>query len=120
MDDILYTLQHAQDIAIKEKNYKLDTYKYLNNNKVKRLDAQRILRSSVVQEISSTILDINLSLKSGNQEDIIYAKEAYGHLSKPEARKLLNYYDGIIDGIKRYINEKKGGKKISAAKTRSK
>lgn len=119
MDDILYTLQQAQDIAINEKKYNLNSYIYLSNSKVKRLEAQRVLKSSVIKEMTATILDINLSFKNGDKEDVLYAKEAYGHLSRPEARKIVSYYEHIIDGIKKYIIEKKGGKKISEAKIRS-
>jgi hypothetical protein len=119
MDEILYTLQCAQDIAIKEKKYNLNMYVYLSNSQVKRIRAREVLRSSVIKEMTQTMLDINLSLKNGITEDILYAKEAYGYLSKPEARKIISYYENIIDGIKRYIAEKKGGRKISQGKLRS-
>lgn len=119
MDDVLYTLQCAQDIAINERKYNLNSYVYLRNSKIKRLDAQRILRSPVIRELTGTILDINLSFKNGKEPEVLYAREAYGHIPRPEARKIVSYYENIIDGIKRYIAEKKGGKKISEAKIRS-
>ena len=109
MDEIYYDLQQALDFAFVENKYVMNMYSYLKVKDVKRADAQILLRSTLIKELYSNIKDLELYLKGGQEEDVIYAREAYGFLSKPEARKIAAYFDKIIEGIKEYIQERKGG-----------
>ena len=111
MEEIYYDIQQAIDYAFKEKKYLLNSYKYLKGKDVKRLHAQTILRSPLIQELYDYITELNLYVDGGSSARTQYAREAYGFLSKPEARKLSTYFDNIIDGFRLYINERKGTRK---------
>ena len=38
-------------------------------------------------------------------------REAYAFLSKPEARKVVKYLDGLIDDAKRYEHDRRPGRR---------
>lgn len=111
MNEVYHDIQQAIDYAFKEKKYLLDSYKYLKANDIKRLHAQEVLRSPLIKELQSYVRELNLYLQGGNSPDVQYAREAYGFLTKPDARKISNYLDNIIEGFKKYINERKGTRK---------
>jgi hypothetical protein len=118
MDEIYNDIQEAIDYAFLQQKYLMNSYSYLKIKNIKRTDAQIILRSSLIKELHSYVKELNLYLQGGQEPDVIYAREAYGYLSKPDARKISNYLDNIIEGIKKYISERKGGnrKKRTPAK----
>ncbi len=108
---MLYDLQKAIDFAFSEKKYVMNSYTYLKVKNMKRVDAQQILRSPLIREIQSIISDLEIYLLGGQTSEAVYLREAYGYLPKPEARKISGYLDNIIEGIKKYISERKGGRK---------
>ncbi len=118
MDEVYYDIQQAIDFAFLEQKYVMNSYSYLKVKNIKRTDAQSVLRSPLIKELYSYIKELNLYLDGGQSPDVIYARDAYGYLSKPDARKISNYLDNIIEGIKKYISERKGGnrKKRSPSK----
>jgi hypothetical protein len=89
----------------------MNTYSYLKIKDIKRLDAKTLLRSSLIKELQSYVEDLNTYLKGGQDPEVVYMREAYGYLSKPDARKISTYLDNMIEGIKKYIQERKGGKR---------
>lgn len=115
MDEIYNDLQQAIDFAFVESKFVMNMYSYLKIKDLRRADAQILLRSSLIQELYSYIKELELYLKGGQDDDVVYAREAYGYLSKPEARKISTYFDKIIEGIKEYIQERKGGKRKKRA-----
>lgn len=116
MDEIFNDIQQAIDYAFIQKKFLLNSYSYLKVKEVKRVDAQTILRSPLIKELYSCIQDLELYLQGGQTPDAIYVREAYGYLTKPDARKICNYLDNVIEGIKKYIIEKKGGRRKKKAK----
>ncbi len=120
MDEIYYDLQQAIDFAFVQNKYVLNSFSYLKVKDVRRVDAQELLRSSLVQELYSYITDLNLYLKSGQHPDVLYAEEAYGFLSRADAKRISTYFDNIIEGIKKYIQERKGATKKPKPRTKSK
>lgn len=111
MDEVYYDIQKAIDFAFSENKFVLNSYSYLKIKDIRRADAQTILRSPVVKELYLYINDLDTLVKGGQEQDAIYLREAYGYLSKPEARKISSYFDKIIDGVKVYINDRKPGRK---------
>jgi hypothetical protein len=120
MEQIYHDLQQAIDFAFVQKKYVMKSFDYLRANDVRRADAQELLRSSLIQELYSYVTELNLYLKGGNEPDVLYAREAYGYLSKPDARKIATYLDNIIDGIRQYIQARKGGTKKPKPRVKSK
>jgi hypothetical protein len=111
MDELYFDIQQAIDFAFLDNRYVMNSYSYLKVKDVKRADAQKLLRSSLIVELYDYVNELNTYLKGGQDPDVVYAREAYGYLSKPDARKISTYLDNIIEGIKKYISERKGGKR---------
>lgn len=118
MDEIYNDIQKAIDFAFMENKYVMNSYSYLRVKNVKRVDAQEVLRSSLINEIYMYMKELSLYLEGGQTPDVVYAREAYGYLSKPEARKIVNYLDNIVEGFRKYIKEKKGGRKKAKSATK--
>lgn len=111
MDEVYFDIQQAIDFAFFEQKYVMNTYSYLKVKDLKRADAQTLLRSSLIKELQSYVSDLDTYLKGGQTPEVVYVREAYGYLSKPDARKISTYLDNMIEGIKKYIQERKGGKR---------
>lgn len=113
MEEVFFDIQRAIDFAFLEQKFVMNSYSYLKVKDVKRADAQTILRSSLIKELQFIISDLNTYLLGGQSPEVVYVRDAYGYLSKPDARKISTYLDNIIEGIKKYISERKGGRKSS-------
>jgi hypothetical protein len=111
MDEIYYDLQKAIDFAFVENKFVLNSYSYLKVKDVRRVDAQEVLRSPLIKELYVYINDLETIVRGGQEKETVYLREAYGFLSKPEARKISIYFDKIIEGFKTYINDRKPGRK---------
>jgi hypothetical protein len=85
----------------------------------RRSDAQAVLRSPTIKEIQQTITDLDIYLKGGQDDEAVYVRQAYGYLSKPDARKIRNYLDNVVEGIKKFIKDK-NAKKSLAGRRRTK
>lgn len=104
--ETLYDIEKAVDYAFLENKFTINTFAYLKVKNLRRIDAQAILRSSTVKHIQETIKDLDLYLQGGQEDNTVYVRQAYGYLSKPEARKIRNYLDGVIEGVKKFIKDK--------------
>ena len=56
-------------------------------------------------------MDLEDYLEGGNDAEHKQLREGYGHLGKPEARKIKNYLYGILQDAWRYEQEKKPGRR---------
>ena len=70
--------------------------------------AGRQLRLKNVQEI---VNDLDIYLLGAKEDDGKFMREAYGFLSKPEARKIRNYLIAIIEDSEKYIYDKRRGRR---------
>jgi hypothetical protein len=113
VDETLYDIERAIDYAFAELKFTMNSYAYLKVKGVRRIDAQNTLRSSTVKHIQETIKDLDLYLKGGQEESSVYVRQAYGYLSKPDARKIRNYLDGVIEGVKHFIKDKNAKNKTT-------
>lgn len=118
--ETLYDIEKAVDYAFLENKFTINSFAYLKIKNIRRVDAQAILRSPTVKHIQDTIKDLDVYLKGGQEDQAVYIRQAYGYLSKPEARKIRNYLDGVIEGVKEFIKEKnaKGKRKTTSVKKR--
>jgi hypothetical protein len=51
-------------------------------------------------------------LKGGDKQ----LREAYGHIPKPQARKIKKYLSGILEDALRYSNDRKPGRRKKQSK----
>lgn len=115
--EVLYDFEKAVDYAFLENKFIINSFAYLKIKNLRRIDAQAILRSSTVRHIQDTINDLDLYLKGGQEDNTVYVRQAYGYLSKPDARKIRNYLDGVVEGVKKFIKDKNAkGKRTTTTK----
>jgi len=94
----------------------LNMYEYLKINKVTKLETVDLIESSVSHEISQLVVDLEDYLEGGSDDEHKLLREGYGHLGKPEARKIKNYLTGVLSDMKKYEQEKRPGRKRKSTK----
>jgi hypothetical protein len=116
MEEELYDIvEHAIDHVFRGK-YLLDMYQYLRAGKVSRSIIEHFLMSCTAAEIKSLVLDLEGYLAGGHDDIHKQLREGYGHLGKPEARKIKNYLEKILNDAERYKNDKRPGRRKRATK----
>ena len=115
--EFLNIIEHSIDYVFKDHHkFYLNMYAYLKSEKMTRRDVQEFLESSTAQNITLTIYDLEDYLEGGSDSQHKQLREAYGHLGKPEARKIRNYLNGIVEDAVKYGREKRPGRKRKPSK----
>ena len=116
MEDELYDIvEHAIDHVFYGR-YVLDMYQYLRDTKVSKTVIEHFLMSCTASEIKSLVLDLEGYLEGGGDDMHRQLREGYGHLGKPEGRKIKNYLEKILSDAERYKNDKRPGRKRRTTK----
>jgi hypothetical protein len=102
--ELLNIVERTIDSAFQGKQM-LNMYEYLKSIKATKRDATEFIDSSVAREIQLLVMDL---------ED--YLREGYGHLGKPEARKIKDYLYSILEDAWKYEQEKRPGRRRKASK----
>jgi len=117
MDDEVYDMiEHAIDLAFFKGNLQLKFYEYLKYRKTKKVEADEFLASSTAHELSNLVRDLEEYIKGGNDTNHKQLREGYGHIPKPQARKIKNYLYGILDDARRYSDDRKPGRRKKPSK----
>ena len=117
MDDEIYDMiEHAIDLAFFKGNLQLKFYEYLKYRKTKKVEADEFLASSTAHELSNLVGDLEEYIKGGNDTNHKQLREGYGHIPKPQARKIKNYLYGILDDARRYSDDRKPGRRKKPSK----
>jgi len=109
--EIYDIIEGAVDDAIVRQKFNLRLYDYLRANKFTKDELNQLLNSSPVNTIKTTSADLREYIEGGSDNEHKQLREAYGYLSKPLARKLKIYIDGIVEDVIKYKNTKGKGKK---------
>jgi len=94
--DIYDLIEHAIDYAFEGKT-NLKFYDYLRANKVKKNEIDLFIDSSTVLELNDIIKDLDEYIEGGADNQHKQLREAYGHIPKPQARKIKVYLYGILE-----------------------
>jgi len=78
---------------------------------VKR-EVDEFLSSSTAVELHQAIEELSGYIRGGD----LVLKEAYGHIPKPQARKIRTYLTKILDDALRYSYDKRPGRKKKSSK----
>ena len=108
--DIYDLIEHAIDNAF-EGQLNLKFYDYLKDTKIKKHQIDEFLDSTTTKELESLIEDLEAYLEGGSDDVHKQLREGYGHIPKPEARKIKNYLNGIIEDARRYSDDRRPGRK---------
>jgi hypothetical protein len=113
--EVHYDVEKAIDYAFKGK-FVLNFYEYLKVKGVIKREVEEFIRSRTVENISEVITDLDTYLEGGSDNQHKQLREAYGHLSKPEARKIRNYLNGILEDAEKYNYDKRKGRRKKKTK----
>ncbi len=114
--DMVYDLvEHAIDYAFQGK-MTLKFYEFLKYRKTTKAEVDSFLYSSTAQELGNLVLDLHEYIRGGNDSDHKQLREGYGHIRKPEARKIEKYLKGILEDAVRYSNDRRPGRRKKGSK----
>jgi len=94
----------------------LNMYDLLKSNKATKKDVDAFLESETAKSITLTIYDLEDYLEGGSDDQHKQLREAYGHLGKPEARKIKNFLEQILKDCWQYGKERRSGRRKSISK----
>ena len=113
--DIYDLVEHAIDNAF-EGQLNLKFYDYLKSLKIKKHEIDSFINSPTFTEIDNLIIELDEYLKGGADSEHKLLREAYGHIPKPQARKIKNYLKTVIDDAKKYSYDRRPGRKKKQSK----
>ena len=113
--DIYDLIEHAIDNAFEGK-MNLKFYDYLKDCKIKKHEIDQFITSSTTNELGSLIADLDEYLKGGADDEHKQLREGYGHIPKPQARKIKTYLFSITEDARRYSDDRKPGRRKKRTK----
>ena len=90
---------------------RLKFYDYLKIRGTRKMEVDKFIESSTANELSNLVMDLDEYLEGGSDEMHKQLREGYGHIRKPEARKIRKYLYGILEDAWKYEQEKRPGRK---------
>ena len=115
LNDIYDLIEHAIDYAFEGK-INLKFYDYLRVNKVKKNEIDLFIDSSTVLELNDIIKDLDEYIEGGSDSQHKQLREGYGHIPKPQARKIKDYLNCILEDAWRYSHERRPGRRKKQSK----
>ena len=113
--DIYDLIEHAIDNAFGGQ-MNLKFYNYLKDNKIKKHEIDAFIESTTAWEMSEITMDLDEYLKGGQDSEHKQLREGYGHIPKPQARKIKNYLYGILEDAWRYSHDRRPGRRKKQSK----
>ena len=108
-------LEHAIEYAFQGK-MQLKFYEFLKYRKTTKAEVDAFLQSSTAKEIADEVLELQEYIKGGKDNLHQQLREAYGHIPKPQARKIKAYLGRILEDAVRYSNDRKPGRRKKNSK----
>ena len=116
MEDIYTIVDRAIDIAFEENKFHLKLYDFMKSCKTTGVGAKEFNQSSTAKELTDLIDDLSEYIKGGKDNNHQVLREAYGHLGKPNARKIRDYFNRILEDAQRYEKERRRGRRKTKTK----
>ena len=113
--DMYDLIEHAIDNAFGGQ-MNLKFYNYLKDNKIKKHEIDAFIESTTAWEISEITMDLDEYLKGGQDSEHKQLREGYGHIPKPQARKIKEYLYGILEDAWRYSHDRRPGRRKKQSK----
>ena len=108
-------IEHAIELAFVGK-MQLKFYEFLKYRKTTKAEVDSFLHSSTAKELADEVLELEEYIRGGRDNLHQQLREAYGHIPKPKARKIMAYLGGILEDAVRYSNDRKPGRKKRTSK----
>jgi len=114
-ENVYDMIEHAIEYAFQGK-MTLKFYEFLKWRKTTKAEVNAFLHSSTAKELADEVLELKEYIKGGRDSHHQQLREAYGHIPKPKARKIMNYLGSILEDAVRYGNDRKPGRKKKDSK----
>ena len=114
-ENVYELVEHAIEYAFEGK-MQLKFYDFLKYRKTKKYEIDAFIQSSTAHELADVVLELEEYIKGGRDGDHKQLREAYGHISKPQARKIRNYLYSILEDAWRYSRDRKPGRRKKQSK----
>ena len=114
-ENVYDMLEHAIEYAFEGK-MQLKFYEFLKYRKTTKAEVDAFLKSSTAKELADEVLELQEYIKGGKDNLHQQLREAYGHISKPQARKIKAYLGGILEDAVRYSNDRRPGRRKKNSK----
>ena len=114
-ENVYEMIEHAIEYAFEGK-MQLKFYEFLKWRKTTKAEVDAFLQSSTAHELSEEVLELTEYIKGGRDSNHQQLREAYGHIPKPQARKIKNYLASILEDAVRYSYERRPGRRKKGSK----
>ena len=114
-ENVYDLVEHAIEYAFEGK-MTLKFYEFLKYRKTTKAEADAFLQSSTAHELAEEVLELKEYIRGGRDSNHQQLREAYGHIPKPQARKIKAYLGGILEDAVRYSNDRKPGRRKKKSK----
>ena len=114
-ENVYDLIEHAIEYAFDGK-MQLKFYDFLKYRKTTKAEIDSFLQSSTAKELADEVLELKEYIKGGRDSEHQQLREAYGHISKPQARKIMNYLGGILEDAARYSYDRRPGRRKKGSK----
>ena len=114
-ENVYDLIEHAIEYAFEGK-LTLKFYEFLKYRKTTKLEVDAFLASSTANELAEEVLELKEYIKGGRDSNHQQLREAYGHIPKPQARKIMIYLNNILNDAVRYSDERRPGRRKKGSK----
>jgi len=113
--EVYNDVEKAIDYAF-EGQFVLKFYDYLKVRGAKRTEINEFIQSSTAKEINDLVNELEEYLEGGSDHNHKLLREAYGHIPKPQARKIKAYLFGILEDARKYSYDRRPGRRKKQSK----
>ena len=114
-ENVYDMLEHAIEYAFEGK-MQLKFYEFLKYRKTTKAEVDAFLQSSTAKELADEVLELQEYIKGGKDNLHQQLREAYGHIPKPQARKIKAYLYSILEDAWRYQRDRRPGRRKKVSK----
>ena len=114
-ENVYEMIEEALELAFEGK-MTLKFYEFLKWRKTTKMEVDAFLLSSTAKELADEVVELEEYIKGGRDSNHQQLREAYGHIPKPKARKIMNYLGSILEDAARYCYDRKPGRKKKDSK----
>jgi hypothetical protein len=114
-ENVYDLVEHAIEYAFQGK-LTLKFYEFLKYRKTTKAEIDSFLRSSTAKELANEVVELREYIKGGRDSNHQQLREAYHHIPKPQARKIMTYLGNILEDAVRYSNDRRPGRRSKGSK----
>ncbi len=114
-ENVYDLIEHAIEYAFQGK-LTLKFYEFLKYRKTTKAEIDSFLQSSTAKELANEVVELREYIKGGRDSEHQQLREAYHHIPKPQARKIMIYLGNILEDAVRYSNDRRPGRRSKGSK----